>query len=156
MAAITGCAPSEKSLDSSAATGSVTGESEVQAFLESYYAAFSDRDWPRFESHFWPGATMTTIWTPTGEVAERVVVTSIPDFVAQAPQGPGSREIFEERLVSTRITIQGGLAQAWTRYHARFGDPGDIVEWEGLDAFTLLRHEGEWRVTSLAYLSDPE
>ncbi len=26
-----------------------------------------------------------------------------------------------------------------------------VSEWEGLDAFTLLRHAGEWMITSLAY-----
>lgn len=129
-------------------------ESEVHQFLESYYDALSARDWPSFTDHFWPGATMTTIWTPPGEATERVVATSIPDFVAQAPMGPGSREVFEERLISASIEIEGDLAQARARYEARFGDPGEITEWEGFDAFTLLKFQGEWRISSLAYLSD--
>jgi hypothetical protein len=131
-----------------------TAETEVLRTLESYYTAFSARDWPLFEAHFWPGATLTTIWTPSGEDAERVVTTTVPSFVAQAPEGPDSREVFEERLVSAEITVEGGLAQAWVRYRARFGDPGDIFEWEGLDAFTLMRHGGQWKITSLAYASD--
>ncbi len=121
--------------------------------LESYYAAFSDRDWPRFAEHFWPGATMATIWTPAGEDEDRVVVVSVPDFVAQTPSGPDSREIFEERMVSARIEAEGDLAQAWTEYAARFGDPGDVIEWRGLDAFTLMRHGGRWKIVSLAYVS---
>lgn len=129
-------------------------ESEVHQFLESYYDAFSARDWPAFTDHFWDGATMTTIWTPPGETDERVVATSIPDFVAQAPMGPGSREIFEEKMVSARIEVEGDLAQARARYEARFGDPGEIMEWEGFDAFTLLKFRGEWRISSLAYVPD--
>lgn len=131
-------------------------EAEVRTFLESYYAAFSDRDWDRFADHFWPGATMTTVWTPPGESADRVVATTVPDFVMQAPEGPGSREVFEERMVSAEIDVRGNLAQAWARYTARFGDPPDIVEWQGMDAFTLMRHDGEWRVVSLAYLPETE
>ena len=55
---------------------------------------------------------------------------------------------------SAQIVVEGGLAQAWVRYDAQFGDPGDIAEWSGLDAFTLMRHQGRWRITSLAYQSD--
>ena len=113
-----------------------------------------DRDWTRFQDHFWPGATLTTVWAPDPEEGERVVVTTIPDFVAQAPLGPGSREVFEERMVSARLEIAGGLAQAWVRYDARFGDPGAIVEWSGIDAFNLIRHQGQWRIVSLAYAAD--
>jgi hypothetical protein len=129
-------------------------EAEVFQALESYYAALSSRDWPLFEEHFWPGATLTTVWVPQGEDVERVVATTVPSFVAQAPEGPDSREVFEERLMSADITVEGVLAQAWVRYSARFGDPGDISEWEGRDAFTLLRHAGEWKITSLAYAPD--
>jgi hypothetical protein len=95
---------------------------------------------------------MTTIWMPPGEESERVVATAIPDFIAQAPAGPGSREIFEERPTSMEIRMEEGLAQVWARYSARFGDPGDVMEWEGYDAFTLLRHGDEWRITSIAYV----
>ncbi len=129
-------------------------ESAVRAVLVSYYDAFSNRNWDQFAGHFWPGATLTTIWTPPGETVERVVATSIPEFVAQAPFGPGSREIFEERMTSVRITVRGDLAHAWAEYEARFGDPGDVMEWTGTDAFTLLRHGGAWRISSLAYASD--
>ncbi len=139
-----------------AGTADPAAESDVRAALESYYDAFSDRDWSRFAGHFWPGATLTTIWMPPGESAERVVATSVPAFVEQAPLGPGSREIFEERMTSARIAVHGDLAQAWARYEARFGDRGEVIEWSGIDAFTLMRHDGEWRITSLAYVSDSE
>jgi hypothetical protein len=129
-------------------------EAQLHDFLEGYYQAFSDRDWDRFAAHFWPGATLTTVWAPDPEAGERVVVTSVPDFVAQAPLGPGSREIFEERMTSAEFRVFGDLAQAWVHYDARFGDPGDITTWSGIDAFTLVRYGGEWRIASLAYASD--
>lgn len=132
------------------------GSAEVRSAVESYYAAFSDRNWDGFARHFWPGATLTTIWTPPGEDSERVVATTIPDFVAQAPAGPGSREIFEERPLEMDVRVDHGLAQVWARYRARFGDPGDVTEWEGVDAFTLLRHGDEWRIMSIAYVPTPD
>ena len=75
-------------------------ESAVRDRLEAYYADFSARDWDAFASHFWPGATITTIWQPPGESQMRVVSSSVPAFVEQAPDGPGSKEIFSERMKS--------------------------------------------------------
>ena len=134
--------------------GDTAAEAAVRAALESYYQAFSDRDWDRFESHFWEGANLTTIWQPAGEDSPRVVATSVTRFIADAPSGPGSREIFEERMTSLTLRVEGALAQAWAEYDARFGDPGDISEWSGVDAFSLLYHDGQWRITSLAYVPD--
>ena len=124
---------------------------EVRAELERYYADFSARDWEAFAGHFWPGATITTCWQPPGEGSPRVVVTSVPEFVAQAPAGPGSKAIFEERLTGAETRLEGGLAQVWARYEARFGDPGELREWSGVDAFTLVKHEGRWKIVALAF-----
>lgn len=124
---------------------------EILAFVESYYEALSERDWKRLESHFWPDATITTVWRPPGEEEPRVVVSTISEFIEQAPAGPGSREIFEERMLAARVDVRGPLGMVFARYTARFGDPGDISEWEGTDLFSLLRHGGEWRIVSLSF-----
>ncbi len=154
--AVVSCSPSENRAEQSSDPEFVASRDEIHQFLESYYEAFSARDWELFESHFWLGATMTTIWAPIGELNERVVASTVPEFVEQAPLGPGSREIFEERMDSVEILFDGNLAICWARYNARFGDPGDIVEWEGTDAFTLIRFDGEWKISSLAFLADSE
>lgn len=127
---------------------------EVLAELQQYYADLSARDWEAFASHFWPGATITTVWQPPGESQPRVLVTSIPDFVAQAPQGPGSKPIFEEKMTSAEVHLHRNLSQVWARYQARFGDPGQVREWAGIDAFTLMKHDGRWRIVSLAFTGD--
>jgi hypothetical protein len=57
-------------------------------------------------------------------------------------------------MLDARIRRTGALAQAWVRYQARFGDLGDVREWNGLDAFTLMQHEGRWRIVALAFASD--
>jgi len=121
--------------------------------MRTYYRDFSARNWPAYAGHFWPGADLTTIWQPPGEDSARVVATSVPDFVAQAPRGPGSRSIFEERMLDVRITMGDDLAQAWARYRATFGEPGQVSEWEGIDALTFVRHGGQWRIVGLAFLA---
>jgi hypothetical protein len=124
---------------------------QVLAVVEQYYADLSDRDWPNVRAHFWPGATLTTTWQPPGEPVERVVMTTIEAFIDQAPQGPGSRAVFSEAMTSAIVRGNNDLAQVWAAYDARFGDPGDIQEWSGIDAITLLRFEGRWRISSIAY-----
>ena len=119
--------------------------------LRAYYADFSERDWNKFSDHFWPDAILSTLWQPPGEKAERVWVTSVPDFVRQAPAGPGSKEVFEEKMTGADVRVQGNLAQVWARYEARFGDPGEIEKWSGIDSFLLLKHGGRWRIIALAY-----
>jgi hypothetical protein len=126
----------------------------VEQRLEVYYRDFSAREWNAFASHFWPGADITTVWQPPGEESDRVVATTIEEFVLQAPQGPGSREVFEEWMIEADIRVLGELAQAWVRYGARFGDPGNIDEWEGIDAITLLKHDETWKIVSLVFTSD--
>lgn len=135
-------------------TAALAPEAARHAILDEigqYYDDFSARDWEAFASHFWPGATLSTVWQPPGEEAPRVVVTTLEDFVEQAPHGPGSREIFEERLLDAEVLSYGNLAHVWASYEARFGDPGDIVSWRGIDAFTLMNHGGEWKIVSLSY-----
>lgn len=123
----------------------------VLAELRSYYRDLSARDWTAFGNHFWPGATIATRWQPPGEDSTRVWTTSVPEFIAAAPTGPGSREVFEESMLNARINMSGDLAQAWVAYRTRFGDVGAVDEWEGIDAFSLMRHGGRWRIVSLAF-----
>jgi hypothetical protein len=126
---------------------------QVLAVVEQYYADLSAREWDYVRGHFWPGATLTTVWQPAGEPDERVINTTIESFIEQAPQGPGSRAIFSETMTSAHVRGNTDLAQVWASYDARFGDPDAVQEWSGVDAFTLLRFDGRWRITSMAYVS---
>ena len=127
----------------------------VVAELRRYYADFSARDWTAFSDHFWPGATLTTVWQPPGSPSPRVEIITIPEFVRRAPDGPGSKPIFDEQMDSVRVRVSGNLAQAWAFYTARFGDSTSVATWRGVDAFTIMYHDGRWRITSLAYASEP-
>lgn len=124
---------------------------EIVRALQRYYDAFSARDWEAFASHFAPGATIASRWQPPGEPAPRVAVSTVAEFVAKAPEGPGSKPIFEEKMTAVQTRIAGNLAVAWADYAAKFGETGNVAEWTGVDAFTLLRHDGKWWIVSLAY-----
>ena len=52
------------------------------------------------------------------------------------------------------VRVQGNLVQVWARYQARFGEPGNVVEWSGVDALTLMKHDGHWRIVALVFAAD--
>lgn len=131
-------------------------KSAVKAELEQYYADFSARDWERFSDHFWPGATIATTWVPTGETKKQVMLATIPEFVAKAPEGPGSMPIFAEWMNSVAIRIEGDLATARAEYGAHFGTEDNLMEWEGVDVFALFNCDGRWRISSLSFASESQ
>jgi hypothetical protein len=131
-------------------------EHELRTALERYYADFSARDWVAVREHFWPDATLTTVWQPPGEPAARVVIHTIDEFLASTAEGPDSQPIFEERLLGANVRELNGLAQVWTTYEASFGAPGAVKTWRGWDAITWMEHDGRWRIVSLAFTNEPE
>lgn len=123
----------------------------LQERVNTYYIDMSRRDWDVYSAHFWPGAYLATVWQPPGSDSIQVVMTTIEEFVAQADQGPGSQPIFEEKMLDAEIKLYNNLATVWATYAAKFGTEDSLMEWEGIDAFTYLNHNGEWRIVSLAY-----
>ena len=130
-------------------------EQAVLRTVRSYYDALSSLDSTAFLAHFWPGADVTTRWQPPGTDSVRIQILPVEDFVRRWPEGPGSRAVFEERMLEAEVRLRGDLAQAWVHYAARFGDSSDVQEWRGIDAFTLIRHVGTWRIVELAFVPDP-
>lgn len=128
---------------------------EVDSVVAQYYRDMSARDWVAYRGHFWPQATLTTIWQPPDEPQPRVVVTSIESFLSSTAQGPDSKPIFEERLLSNETRVVANLAHVWARYEARFGDSSSVMTWRGIDAFTWMKHDGRWKIVSLAYTDEP-
>lgn len=126
---------------------------QVRFALAAYYRRFSSRDWGAFRQGFWPGAVVTTRWTPPGESRPRVTIQSVDEFIRRASEGPGGRAvIFNERPVHTHVQGYGDLADAWVVYEGRWGRTRDsLTSFRGVDAFHLYRHAGEWRIASLTF-----
>lgn len=124
--------------------------------VNRYYTDMSARKWKAYADHFWPGAHLTTVWQPPGADSLQVVMTTIEEFIQQADQGPGSQPIFEEKLLDAEINMYNNLAAVWANYAAKFGTEDSLMEWQGIDAFTYMKHEGEWRITSLSYTNKDE
>ena len=72
-----------------------------------------------------------------------MMVTTVPHFIEQAAEGPGSQPIFEERMTERGDQASSTTSpSAWVSYAAKFGTEDNLMEWTGVDAITLLKHEG--------------
>ncbi len=130
-------------------------QQQVTAALRVYYQRFSSRNWRAFLQSFWPGAIITTRWTPPGARGPRVAVVTLDEFIRQGPNGPDRLAVFRESMVDARVRRYGDLADAWVVYRARFGERGDsVLVSSGVDAFHLMRHDGQWRIVSLTFTGE--
>jgi hypothetical protein len=129
---------------------------EVRELIDQYYRDFNSRDWEAVAGHFWLGADITMVWQAPGEKVDRVVHTSIDDFVAAAPRENPFGETFETWRIRADVSVYRNLAQAWVRYGAKLNDEGEVEEWDGVDAFTLLKHDDVWKIAALMFASDDQ
>jgi hypothetical protein len=130
---------------------------EVLNEIARYYGDMSCKEGhllPTFQAHFLSGATITTILQPKERDKPQVLVTPVQDFVLQSPAGPCSQPVFEEKMENAEVKIHNGLAQVWAHYSARFGKLANLDEWSGIDAFTLLKHDSQWKIVSLVFRAD--
>lgn len=135
------------------AASAATEERALRDRVAQYYRDMSARDWGAYRGHFWPGATLALVWQVPLAPAE-VTIMTIEQFLARTAEGPDSKPIFEERLLGQEVRMSGNLAQVWARYEARFGDSVSVDTWRGVDAFSWLKHGGEWRITSLTFANE--
>lgn len=143
----------DRSRSANADASETADREEILARLDRYYTDLSNRNWSAFSGHFWPGATLTTVFQPSEEHAPRVVTTSVPAFVTQATE-QASQRVFHERLVDADVVVTGDIAQVRAHYEASISAPNHR-RWSGTDAFTLMKHGGDWRIVSLAYTTAP-
>ncbi len=122
----------------------------IVAEVTAYYRDLTARDWDAFARHFWRGAVVTMIWQPEDGSERRVDFISVPDFIAQIDLGEDSTLIFEQAMGTVELHFDGNVAQVWSRHRVRFGEPGNVREWTDVDAFTLMKHVGLWKISSMA------
>ena len=131
-------------------------EVAVRDLIDRYYQDFNNSDWSAVAGHFWSRAEITTVWQASGESGHRVVSTSIDEFFANAPRENPFGEMFEAWTIRANVSVYKDLAQAWVWYGARLDESGQLEEWEGVDAFTFLKHNDEWKIAALMFANgDP-
>lgn len=98
------------------------------------------------------GATLraeggATVVTEAANVAATVHYMAWPELLARFQPGP---EIFDERISSPAVEIDGDLAMVWAPYVFRLNGK---VHHCGTDHFSLVRENGSWKIASLAWNS---
>ena len=125
-------------------------EREVRQLLDAFYRDFAAGDWPRVADHFWPGATLVTIRSPSLGAPPTVVVLRIEDYVAR--QGAGGRAApLKLEMRTQRIETLGSIGSAVAQYDALDPSGSQSQGWQGADMFSLVLHDGQWRIASLVF-----
>jgi len=125
-------------------------EREVRQLLDSFYRDFAAGEWSRVADHFWPGATLVTIRSPSLGAPPTVVVMRIEDYVAR--QGSAGRAApLKLDMRTQRIETLGSIGSAVAQYDALDPSGAQTQGWHGADMFSLVLHNGEWRIASLVF-----
>jgi hypothetical protein len=122
---------------------------EVITAVEGMYGDLSARRWDALEAHFLPEAALVFA-TPSGP--RRMTPAKFVEMVRKNVEG---KEIFEERMTAGSVRAHGDLAVVWSSFEGREGNGDDVRTWSGVDAFTLVKVEGRWRIALIAVSQDP-
>lgn len=135
-------------------TNEKVSSDQIKRLLDDYYHTMSDRDWKSYKMFFTSEAILTTIWQQEGDTIPSILTNSISEFIAQTKDGPDSQPIFEEKMLSAKIDVRSNLAQAWVNYEAKFGSKDSLFEWKGIDLFSFIRYDNEWKIVSIVFESE--
>ena len=77
-------------------------------------------------------------------------VLTLDGFIEDFDEFYGTPQVtengFEETILELKSTEFGDMAQVWVLYEARIPDDGGN---QGVDNFSLIRRNGEWRVAAI-------
>lgn len=122
------------------AVNAQTAEQEVQSVIETMFDGMRAGDSSMVASAFIRGAKMETV----AKNREGNVVKSegsLSNFLIQL--GTPHEQIWDERISSYDIKIDGDLASAWTPYQFYVGDKFSHC---GVNSFQLAKLEGNWKI----------
>jgi hypothetical protein len=119
-----------------------SAEAEVLAVVERLFDAMRAGDSTAVLSLFHPEARLQTVGVEDGEPVLR---TDDVDAFARAVGSPRA-EVWDERIRSSEVRIDGRLASAWIGYDFYLGDTFSHC---GVNAFQLFRGSDGWRVFQL-------
>jgi len=124
-------------------------EAEVLDAVRAMYADLSARRWDAFEAHFLPEASLTF----AGNDGPRK--QSAAEFIRIVGKKLEGKEIFSERMKEGSARVHGNVAHVWSKFEGQEGSTGQVRTWSGVDAYTLFRTAGRWKIAAIAVSYDP-
>lgn len=112
----------------------------IRSVIDQLFEGMKKGDSSLVSSTFFPEATLsTTFVTAKGEVKlHRESLTTFLDAV-----GTPHQAVWDERIRSCEIRIDGNLATVWTKY--TFYIDQEYAH-EGVNAFQLVKTNGSWKI----------
>lgn len=130
-------------------SGPDTVTAEVIAAVELMYDDLSERRWDALEAHFMPDSSLLFAM-PTGP--RRMAPKAFVELVKKNVEG---KDVFEERMTHAWVRTHGNLAVVWSSFAGREGNGEDVRLWSGVDAFSLVKTEGRWKIAQITVSQDP-
>lgn len=130
---------------------SASGQAEVVAEVQEMYADLSARNWKKFAEHFGPGAIISTAADENGSKGLRIL--NVTDWIAEARLGLEGRDSFDEKMMHQEVHTFNNVAQVWSHFVAHSKDKGKSETRSGIDAITLHKNAGRWKIAALGYSS---
>lgn len=119
---------------------------EVRAFLENYFAVWSANNMDGYGKLFAPEAVVHF-----AEKGGAVHLLPLGPFLESQKAAQAEHKMNEGPLsITVRMSPDDRVAQAAVRWKLVDGARTEI----GWDHFTLLRHEGGWRIVSLLFYTE--
>jgi pyroglutamyl-peptidase len=122
-------------------------QEEVRALVDRYFRTWSAQDMERYGQCFMPQAAVQLI----DENGRLVTMPLAPFLRSQQEAHRRAANPMVETPEKVEIRFDAKLAHALVYW--KLVD-GDRVE-HGYDHFTLMRHEGQWRIANLVFYSTP-
>lgn len=129
-----------------AAGGPAADRDAVLAVVTGLFDAMRARDTAAMHAAFDPGASLASasVGRDGAPVVQR---TAIADWLAGVARGGASGPVLDERLRNPVVSVDGSLATVWVEYGLFVGPNFSHC---GVDAFTLAKAGGAWRILSVA------
>jgi hypothetical protein len=114
-------------------------EGAVKKVINNLFTGMKTGDSTLTRSAFAAGAVMQTIVNKDGKVSVRT--EAVNDFVKLI--GTPHKEIYDERIVFTKILLDGPLAAVWTDYQFYVGEKFSHC---GVNSFQLVKGDKGWQI----------
>lgn len=114
-------------------------ESAVKKIINNLFTGMKTEDSTLTRTAFAPAAIMQTIVNKEGKVNIRT--ESVNDFIKFI--GTPHQEKYDERIVFTKILIDGPLASVWTDYKFYLGEKFSHC---GVNSFQLVKGDKGWQI----------
>ncbi len=121
----------------------------VKAEIRQMYLDLSARDWEKFGSHFTSNAVV--IFKTRKGAATVMSMKEVDTTTRKAVEG---KPVYGEECDSLDVRVHRDLAHAWSHFRAKLGTTEKVATWSGIDAYTLLRVDGVWKIAAIAISED--